>query len=409
MPWEAPTVIEQRLAFIRDYLQRVLVDATTMSALCLEYGISRKTGYKFVDRYDQQDWHGLVDRSRAPRSGRHWTASSISEAIVAVRSAYSEWGARKIIDYLVDSEPDICWPAVSTAHQILRRAGLIHSRSPQRRCRPVRRPIPVPVMPNQLWTADYKGQFRTRDRRYCYPLTIADSYSRYLLGCQAFTRNSFEMTWPVFERLFREFGVPEAILTDNGSPFASTTLGRLSKLSVRWIRLGIKPLLIDPGKPQQNGRHERMHRTLKQRACARPADNCHHQQKQFDAFSDYYNRLRPHQSLHGVPPARLYTGSPKPYPDRLPEIEYPANFERRRVRSSGEIKWQGQWLHLSDALIGESVAFEPIADGAWIVYFGPIDLGFYSERERKLVLDRPRADGKAENAPRFPLSHSSHD
>jgi hypothetical protein len=286
---------------------------------------------------------------------------------------------------------------------------LVTTRKRQRRCPPPRRPLPLPVAPNQLWTADFKGHFRTRDRRYCYPLTVVDSFSRYLLGCQALIRNTFELTWPVFERLFREFGLPEAILTDNGSPFASTTVGRLSQLSVRWVRLGITPLLIEPGKPQQNGRHERMHRTLKNRACSKPANTCGEHQKQFDSFITHFNVVRPHDSLGGKPPTRFYTPSSRTYPRRLPKLEYPEHFEVRHVRSSGEIKWQGQWLFLSHALAGEAIAFEPIGDGVWMLYFGHLDLGFYSERERKLDLNRNRPAGKAENGTRFPLSHRSRD
>jgi transposase InsO family protein len=390
MPWEATTVIEQRVQFIRDYQHQVMSGLVTMSALCHEYGIARKTGYKFVRHHREQGWAGVADRSRAPRSGPHWTPDRVCEAVVTVRRENPDWGANKIVDFLRDRDPDLVWPAVSTAHQILRRAGLINRQSRPRRCPPPRRPLPQPLAPNELWTADFKGQFRTRDRRYCYPLTVADSFSRYLLGCRALPGNTFELTWPIFERLFREYGLPEAILTDNGSPFASTALGRLSKLSVRWIRLGITPLLIQPGKPQQNGRHERMHRTLKDRACSKPATSCHEHQKQFDSFIAHFNRVRPHQALGGKPPERFYTPSSRVYPRRLPEIEYPAHVEVRRVRSSGEIKWQGQWLFVSEALIGERIGFEPIADGVWMLYFGPLDLGYYSEADRTLHLDRNR-------------------
>lgn len=409
MPWKAATVTEQRVRFIRDHDRYVKTGKMTMSRLCREHGIERKTGYKFVARHRDHGWQGLVDLARAPHTGPHWTALAIRNAIVQVRQEYPEWGAKKIVAYLGDFEPDTVWPAASTAHEILRRAGLVEPRSRNRRYPHPGRPNEVvPTGPNQLWTADFKGHFRTRDRRYCYPLTVADSYSRYILGCQALRANTLELTWPVFDRLFREYGLPDAILTDNGSPFASTSLARLSKLSVRWVRLGIMPQLIDPGKPQQNGRHERMHRTLKEQACSEPSMNCREHQKQFDRFVVRFNSVRPHESLGQKPPAKLYTPSLRAYPRRIPEIEYPSGLSVRRVRSTGEIKWKGQWFYVSNALAGEPIAFEPVADGIWIVSFGPLDLGYFSERERKLLLDRNRPDGKVENALRFPLSHRPH-
>ena len=224
---------------------------------------------------------------------------------------------------------------------------------------------------------------------------MADSFSRYIIGCQALSANSLDLTWPVFERLFREYGLPEAILSDNGTPFSSNSVKRLSKLSVRWIRLGIEPRLIEPGKPQQNGRLERMHRTLKQVACAKPSADCRRQQSLFDSFVADFNHLRPHEALGQTPPARSYVRSPREYPKRLPQIEYPDTCEVRRVRSSGEIKWKGQWLFLSEALVGELVAFEPVDDYCSIVRFGCLELGYYSDTDRRLYLDRRGPDSYA--------------
>lgn len=411
MPWEATTVIDQRVRFVMEYQRRVMSGEVTMTDLCREHGIAPKTGYKALRRYAEGSWSSLADRSRAPRSGAHWTPLEIRDAVIAVRRKFPRWGARKILVYLNEIEPRQTWPSASTAHELLRRAQLIDVARRQR-CypHPGRPPQIELVRPNQRWSVDFKGHFRTRDRRYCYPLTVADSFSRYVLGCDALAAPSLDRVWTVFERLFREYGLPETILSDNGAPFASNSVARLSKLSVRWIRLGIAPHLIEPGKPQQNGSHERMHRTLKAEACIHPSNNCREQQTQFEAFRQHFNHVRPHEALDQRPPARLYNAAARTYPARLPQIEYANGFEVRRVRSSGEIKWQGQWHFISEALVGEPVAFEAVADGIWLLRFATVLLGYYSERDRTLSLDRKtKPAGKEANAPRFPLSHRHHD
>lgn len=398
MPWEATSVSDQRVRFIRDYQRRVLAKQTTMKALCDQHGISRKTGYKMVRRHEENGWPGLQDVSRAPHGGEHWADPEIVVAVLETRLEFPEWGAKKIVAYLDDIEPTRQWPAPSVAHDWIKRADLVEARTRARRFpHPGKPPAIELTIPNQQWSVDFKGHFRTKDRRYCYPLTVVDSFSRYILGCRGMESTSLNTVWPAFERLFREYGVPSAILSDNGTPFSSNSVKRLSKLSVRWIRLGITPRLIEPGKPQQNGRHERMHRDLKQVACANPEANRQQQQKRFDSFVHRYNQLRPHESLGQKPPSRLYVTSPRVYPKRLPEIEYPDGIQVRRVRSSGEIKWAGQWLFMSDALIGEPIGFQLVGDGTWIVQFGHLELGYYSEREKKLYLDRNRPDGKEEN------------
>lgn len=391
MPWKATSVADQRAKFMLDYQQRVRGGQISMSALCAEHGVSRKTGYKIVARHEESGWPGLADHSRAPLSGKHWISSETIAAVLDVRHDFPQWGARKIVAYLHDIEPDQEWPGASVVHEWIKRAGMIvpHSRA-RRFPHPGRPPMVEIERPNQQWSTDFKGHFRTKDRRYCYPLTVADSFSRYIIGCQALSAATLELSWPVFVRLFREYGLPDAILSDNGAPFSSNSVKRLSKLSVRWIRLGIEPRLIQPGHPQQNGRLERMHRTLKQEACSEPAANWRRQQAQFDTFVDRFNRIRPHEALGQTPPARSYKRSSREYPRRLPEIEYPAGCQVRRVRSSGEIKWRGQWFFLSDALIGELIAFEPIDDACSIIRFGSLELGYYSEREHRLHLDRTR-------------------
>jgi len=393
MPWTEATVIDERVRFVRDFDKYVRSGTMSMSDLCEQYGIARKTGYKMVHRRDEGGWPGLADRSRAPRSGPHWTDSDLVMRVLETRIEFPHWGAETILAYLQRVDSDQSWPSVSAIHGWLKHAGLVNRR--KRRLRfphPGQPPAVTLGRPNQQWSVDFKGQFRTGDRRYCYPLTVADSYSRYLLGCRGLLSTSMELVWPVFERLFREYGLPESILSDNGPPFSANSVRRLSKLSVRWIRLGITPRLIQPGKPQQNGSHERMHGHMAALVCREPAANLKGHQSRFDWFVDHYNNVRPHGGCGRQLPADLYQPSPRPYPNRLPMIDYPSHYEVRRVRSSGEIKWQGQWFFISDVLIGENIAFEPVAEGCWTIWFGPVDLGYYSSRDRKVHLDRARAD-----------------
>lgn len=392
MPWKVTSVTDQRAKFMLHYNERVRTGQTTMFALCTEHGVSRKTGYKIVARYEESGWQGLADHSRAPLGGKHWITSETISAVLDVRLEFPQWGSRKIVAYLHDIEPDQQWPAASVVHEWIKRAGMvINHPGPRRRFPHPGRPPAEPIeRPNQQWSTDFKGHFRTKDRRYCYPLTVIDSFSRYIIGCRALSATTFELTWAAFERLFREYGLPDAMLSDNGTPFSSNSVKRLSKLSVRWIRLGIEPRLIQPGKPQQNGRHERMHRTMKAEACAHPAADCRRQQPQFDRFVDQFNCIRPHEALGQTPPARSYERSSREYPKRLPEIAYPSSHQLRRVRSSGEIKWKGQWFFLSESLVGEMIAFEQIDDGCSIIRFGPLELGYYSERDHQLYLDRSR-------------------
>jgi transposase InsO family protein len=360
--------------------------------------ISRKTGYKIVAKHEALGWAALNDASRSPRSGSHWHDSDTINVVLATRLEFPEWGAEKVIDYLRGQEPDRTWPAPSVAHTWIDRAGLVEHKVKARRYpHPGKPPAVELIQPNQQWSVDFKGHFRTKDRRYCYPLTVLDSYSRYLLGCEGLLTPSFDLAWPVFERIFREYGLPDSILSDNGSPFATNSVKRLSRLSVRWIRLGITPRLIQPGKPQQNGRHERMHRDLKKVACADAAPDCSQQQVKFDGYQHRHNHLRPHDALAKQTPARQYEPSLRRYPKKLPQVEYPAEFQVRRVRHNGEIRWKGSTLFLSEALAKEPVGLERITDGIWIIRFGTIELGYYSEREKKLHLDKDRPDGKAEN------------
>jgi putative transposase len=399
MPWKDDPVIEQRVKFVREYDRYVRSGEKSMSELCAEHDISRKTGYKMLGRRDEGGFPGLKDRSRAPLSGPHWSDEELVMRVLETRLEFPHWGAATIIWHLRRSDPDRTWPGPSAVHAWISKAGLV---VPSRRARRFRHPGPPPSIPidraNQQVSTDFKGHFRTGDGRYCYALTIVDSFSRSLLACEALTSTSFESVWPVFERVFREYGLPESILSDNGTPFASCSVKRLSKLSVRWIRLSIEPRLIQPGKPQQNGIHERIHEHMKPLVCSNPSGNAAEQQKQFDWFIDHHNNVRPNAACGGRTPSDLYTPSPRPYPAKLPVIEYPSDFQVRRVRSSGEIQWKGQSFFVSDALVGEPVGFQFVDDGYWVMYFSSLDLGYYSSREKKLYLDRTRPDGEAENA-----------
>jgi transposase InsO family protein len=355
------------------------------TALAARYGIQPKTGYKWLRRFEAEGVSGLAERSRRPHHSPTATAAASVAALVELRSRHPTWGAKKLVAVLRARHPDLALPAPSTAAAILKREGLV--RVPRRRV--VRahpgRPVTGMRTPNAVWTADFKGQFKTRDGIYCFPLTIIDGASRYLLSCRALTSVRYHETRPVFERVFRERGLPERLRTDNGVPFASLALGRLSRLSIWWVRLGILPELIEPGHPEQNGRHERLHRTLKAATARPPARNRPAQQRAFDGFCTEYNTERPHEALGQRPPASVYTPSPRPYPARLAPLEYPAHYEVRLVSANGGIRWHFHRVNVSHLLTGEYVGLEEVADGEWDVYFGPLWLGRFQERLMRIV------------------------
>ncbi len=380
MAWSETNPMKERVLFIDDLESNLY----SMTELCEMYGISRKTGYKWAQRYVEEGVEGLRDRSRAPRSCPHRTEESVAEALLAARRRHPRWGPRKLLAYLRRQNPEWELPAASTAGDILRRAGLVEPRRRRRHRQAARRPIVEAPSPNDVWTIDFKGEFRTGDRRYCYPLTVADRCSRYVLGCKALLSTEFVGAQPALESRFRKYGLPRAILSDNGSPFSSQAICGLSRLSVWWIKLGIEPLLIQPGHPEQNGSHERMHRDLKAETTRPPAGDIVAQQQRFDAFLKLFNEERPHEALGQRPPAELYEESPRVYPESLKEIEYPGHFEIRRVQSRGEISWQGKRLFLSEALMEESVGLEEVDDGVWSLYLGSRLLARFDERDRIL-------------------------
>jgi len=381
MPWREVCPMDEKLRFIG----ALLAQEENMTELCERFGISRKTGYKLRRRYLAQGAAGIADRSRAPRVMPWAISAAQAEAIVGVRRAHPSWGPRKLRAYLERWAPVQGWPAPSTIGELLRRQGLSQPRKRRRCSAPPPSPLRSAVTANDLWCVDFKGWFRTGDGARCDALTVSDAFSRYLLSTQLMARPDYANCRSELERTFKDYGLPRAIRSDNGAPFASVGAGGLSRLSVWWVKLGIMPERIEPGQPQQNGRHERMHRTLKAECARPPAANRAAQQRRFDAFRAEFNQLRPHQALGQTPPAQHYTPSARAYPSRLEDPHYPADREVRRVRSNGEIKWQGELVFIGEALIGEVIGLIETNDGDAEAYFGPLPLGIIDGVSLKLM------------------------
>jgi putative transposase len=378
MPWKESVAMEERLRFVHDALS----DRFDMSELCARYGVSRRIGYKWLARYEADGRRGLVDQSRAPKRCPHRTADRIAELLVGCRQLHPQWGARKLLRVLRDRHREVrVWPAPSTVADLLARRGLVHKR---RRRRPSVHPgvvRPTTAAPNDLWTADFKGQFRTSDHRYCYPLTMADQHTRFLLTCRGLLSTQTVTARPVFERAFREYGLPIAIRTDNGVPFATQAFHGLSYLNVWWMRLGIIHQRIRPGCPQENGAHERMHRTLKREAIKPVRGNCATQQRNFDAFRHEYNVERPHEYLGQETPASQYVRSPRPYPERLPTPEYPRHFVVKKITTGGTFRFRTRLLYLANALVDQHIGLEETDDGVWAIHFHSVLLATFDERD----------------------------
>jgi transposase InsO family protein len=367
--------LEQRLQFVRAYQ----VGRWTMTELCDRYGVSRPTGYKWVARWLAEGEQGLAERSRAPEACPHRTGEAIADQIVAARRKYG-WGAKKLLRVLATRGAGESWPARSTVNAILEREGLLRKRRPrQARVHPGAVPLDTTV-PNQIWPADFKGQFKTGDGVYCYPLTVTDHFSRAVLLCRALPSTKTAQARPAFEALFREYGLPEAIRTDNGSPFASTGLHGLAPLNVWWIQLGVVHQRIRPGRPQMNGTHERMHRELKRETTRPAATNARAQQRRFDAFRRRYNEERPHEALGLDTPASRWTPSSRPFPSRIHPPEYPVHFEVRRVNPNGTFKFRGRVPFLSHALEGADVGLQEVTDGVWDLSYYRTVIGRLDER-----------------------------
>jgi transposase InsO family protein len=370
--------MDERLRFVRD-AQR---EHFTMSELCARYGVSRRIGYKWLVRYEAEGRAGLTDRSHVPKHCPHKIQPAMEELLVLERVAHPHWGARKLLAALRRTHPRIrYWPAASTVADLLARRGLVQKRRSRRASVHPGVVRPVTFAPNDLWTADFKGQFRTGDGKYCYPLTIADLHTRYLLCCRGTLSTQTVSAKPIFERTFREYGLPLAIRTDNGVPFATQAIHGMSYLNVWWMRLGIQHQRIRPGCPQENGAHERMHRTLKRQAIKPVRASCTAQQRNFDAFQREYNDERPHERLHQQTPASQYRHSPRPYPERLPALEYPAHYLVKKINTAGTFRFRDRLLYLANALVDQQVGLEETEDGIWAIYLHTVLLATFDERD----------------------------
>ena len=384
MPWKASSVMEERLRFVAR-----LLDGEAMAEVCREFGISRKTGYKIFERYQRRGLEALSDRSRRPVRYANQLPEPVEHMIVRAKEDKPHWGARKIRELLVRRlAGDVRVPAISTVHAALDRHGLVKHIRPRRRATGT--PLSQGAQPNDLWCADFKGEFKLGNGRYCYPLTVTDHASRYLLLCEALESTREETAITAFEQLFKERGLPNAIRSDNGVPFASPNgLYGLSRMSVWWLRLGIGIERIKPGRPQQNGRHERMHLTLKQEATRPAGANFLQQQAKFDAFIAEFNDERPHEALGMKLPAETYQASTRPY-EGLPKLDYPLHDRDVTVTCCGRICMHRKKINISTVLAGQRLGIKEVDDGIWLISFMHYDLGYIDLEQRTLqTLDNP--------------------
>lgn len=379
MPWAASGVVDERLLFV----SARLAGEASMTELCERYGISRKSGYKWLSRYAAEGPSGLLDRSPAPLRHGRATDPGLVAALLQLKAARPSWGPRKLMGRLRLDHPQLAWPSDSAAGDILKRAGLVEARHRRRRVAPTLGGLTLPERVNQVWAVDHKGWIRLGDGRRCEPLTATDGFSRFLLLLSAGCSTREEEARPWFERAFKDFGLPEIIRSDNGPPFASVGVTGLTSLSVWWAKLGIRHERIAPGKPQQNGRHERFHRTLLE-AMTPPCADQAAQAKRFDAFRHDYNTQRPHQALGQSPPSTLYAPSTRKLPRRAPEPDYPKEAAVRRVRSNGCVKWRGDLVYISSALCGEPLAIEETEQGHARVRFFELPIGLIDRKSNRL-------------------------
>ena len=381
MPWRETSPMEERVEFVHEYESGLF----TMTELAAQYGISAKTGYKWLARYEAEGLPGLGDRSRRPHASPQATDPDLVEALIAVRRRHPRWGAKKLLAVVRREDPHGAWPARSTVCALLTRRGLVTAPRRRPRAVPTRLPILAPITrANEVWTTDFKGEFRTGDGAYCYPLTVRDGFSRFVLRCDALRGRWSDVTQRRFARAFAEYGLPDRIRSDNGGPFASPGLAGLSRLSVWWMRLGIVPERIAPGHPEQNGSHEQFHSVLKAHTARPAAPNCAAQQQRFRRFCREYNNERPHEALQDCTPATCYQPSARSLPTRLPSLDYPGHMEVRRVSSCGTVSWDGAALFVATGLAGEDVAFEEVDDGLWTLRFATVALARYDERHRSI-------------------------
>lgn len=382
MPWKETCIMDQRRAFIEAWLSREF----TMAELCRRFEVSRPTGYKWLDRFEAEGCPGLADRSRAPQRHPNETPQAQVAQILALKRRHPHWGPVTLRDWLRRERPNEAWPAASTFGALLKRHGLVRPRRRRRHTPPHTQPFARVRAPNDTWSADFKGHFALGDGHRCWPLTLSDNFSRYLLCCQGLYGPQLKATRRWYERCFIDYGLPRVIRTDNGFPFAAPALGGLTPLSVWLLQLGVLPERIAPGKPQQNSRHERLHRTLKAATATPPKANLSAQQRAFNRFRPEYNEDRPHRTLgQGQCPADLYRPSPRAYPSRLPEVVYPDAYAVRKVKCGGYMKWHGQMVYVTKYLLGQHVGLKPLEHDRWELYFCQLPLGVFDERLGKII------------------------
>lgn len=380
MPWKETSVMDERMRFIGR-----LLSGEKMAPLCREFGISRVTGHKLWNRYEQDGSRGIYNRSRAPHKHPNQLPFEVEQLIIRLKKERLKWGAPKIRELIAKKYPGIKLPAISTVHCVLDRHGLVNRKSKRNKYYATATYLSIPKDPNDLWCADFKGQFKMGNRNYCFPLTLSDFVSRFVLSCEALSSTEVNFCFAVFEEAFQQYGLPLAIRNDNGIPFASgNSMWNLTRLSVWWIRLGIKLERIRPGNPQQNGRHERMHRTLKYEATKPPASNLLQQQERFDNFRDEFNFERPHQGIDMKCPADVYKISKRPY-QGLPDVTYPGYDKSLLTSSCGRVCFENRKVHISNAFANQPVGLKEVDDGIWQVDFMSYTLGFFDEESNKFA------------------------
>lgn len=380
MTWNETCIMKERIKFILACEDGIV----SFSDLCKEFQISRKTGYKWLNRYRSEGIRGLENQSRAPLHHPNSMPEELARRILETKKRYPHWGPKKLIDWLSQEEGDVEWPAASTAGDLLKRHGLVKAKKRRIRTPPYTQPFEPYNESNDVWSIDYKGNFILGNGKNCYPLTLTDNYSRYLLACDAFPSISGVDVKATLIRVFREHGLPKAIKSDNGSPFSSRGLAGLSQLAVWWIKLGIIPERIKPGRPQENGRHERMHLTMKQQVASPPKENLLLQQLALDEFQNEFNHQRPHEGIDNKRPAWLYTRSPRLYPEHLKQVEYDSNVTTRKIRTNGTMKWNGREIFVSETLTNERIGLIQINDLEWEIKFSQLTVGIFDEKSLKV-------------------------
>src|SRR5579863_6032469 len=379
MPWKVSSVVDQRLQFLSSYQREEM----SVTDLCHEFGISRPTAYRWINRYKEVGPEGLLDLSRRPHSCSHATPDAVVNAILSLRAKHPSWGARKLKARLEKIEPSVAWPAASTFGSILSRAGLTSPTKKKRRTTPYSEPFSEVTAPNQLWCMDFKGYFATGDGSRCAPFTISDAHSRYVIRCQIVSRMDLSQVRAVCDAAMREYGMPSRILTDNGAPFTGTGLLGLSKLSLGWMKMGIIHERIQPGRPQQNGRHERMHRTLKEETTKPAALTLRLQQKKFDRFRQIFNYERPHEGLDNATPGSVYQPSSVLLPRNPIAFVYPHGLILRTVNNSGDISWHKGRVFISEVFRFEILGFEQVDEDFYKVYFRDVEIGEFDAEARR--------------------------